>query len=145
MTAALAKLAGPLIEKLVDAAGLDTLNTTALIRAGRTADAEAAARVEIVAGDLDKLYRLRDRITKGAVYGADGIDCRRWQNPRKVAGKPVNGALDGFLAGIKADAGLWFPLPAQAQQQAAPLAQEAAAAARAERARHHVGSVAFAG
>lgn len=147
LTKALAKLAAPLIERMVDAAALDTLDTTALIRAGRSAEAEVAARVDIVAGDLEHLYRLRDRITKGAEYGASGIDCRRWMDPRKARTAdalrtPPATATDAFLRGIRADAGLWFPTPGEAQAQAAPLAAEERAERDAEKAgRWGVGSV----
>lgn len=150
ITAALAKLAAPLIEKLNDAASLDTLDTTALIRAGRTADAEAAARVDIVAGDLEHLYRLRDKITRGAEYGVDRIDCRRWKDPRPVA-DALSGrartavAAEAFLAGIKAGGELWFPLPAEAQAAAQPIAKEAEREAERMRQKSRGGVVAFAG
>lgn len=125
LTRALAKVAAPLIRQLEKAAQIDTHDTTALIRAGRSKDAELAARVELIGSDLAALYALRARITKGAGYGRGGIDCGMWQDPRKAreAGNLTadRTAAQAYLRGIRNGAGLWFPTPGEAESKAAAI------------------------
>ncbi len=150
LTRQLAKQAAPLIEKLENVAQIDTLDTTVLIRAGRTAEAEEAARAEIVAGDLSALYALRDRITQGASYGVGPVNCGRWRDPRALTAalnqrRRQPSTLDGFLIGIRAEAGLWFPTPGEAEAQAKPAAKEEEHKAQVEREQRRGGVVAFSG
>lgn len=130
IAAQLQATAEPLVEALRAAALIDTLDTTTLIRAGRDQEAALAARVDIHAGELEKLYALRDKVTRGADYGQDhGHDCRRWTDPRAFIAAnelvaPATTATEGFLRGIRAGAGLWFPLPAEAVKKAQTIATD---------------------
>lgn len=129
-------LAAKPIAALEAAAELDTLDTAVLVRNRRTADAQLAANVELHAAELSTLYGLRHRVTQGASYGdiSWGADCSRWRQPRKVdATIALTGDGPSYLRGIKAGAGLWFPLPAEAEALALPMIREAQEQAKAER------------
>lgn len=127
LTKRLQKIAGPLIEQLEQAAGLDDVtDLAALIRAGRDADYQLAARLDLIAADLAALFQLRRDVTTDADYGQEshGVHCGVWQDPRLVPALPQRDQGSSrayYLAGIRGGAGLWFPLPAEAEQQAAKI------------------------
>lgn len=127
ITTALAKLAVPHMESLTAAAAVGGSDIAALLRDGRTKDAEVVARLEHSAGELAALYGLRDRVCEGADFGQEyGQDCRYWQDPRQVvlaraqsSREPSRGGL--YVLGIRAEAGLWFPTPGEANAQGAKI------------------------
>lgn len=143
IVAALAKKADTLIEHMTRAAALKTTDTTALIRAGNQAGAELAANIDIYAGELHRLYELRDEVCSGADFGHNRVNCGHWKDPRPVdtamrtrATPPTTAGF--FTLGIKAGGQLWFPTPGQAQTEARRIAAEVEAehtAARIEQAR----------
>ena len=144
ITAQLQELAAEPIAALEKAAELDTLDTATLVRNRRHEDAQIASTVELHAARLSTLYGLRFKVAKGAVYGDWGIDCSRWRDPRKLdATTATAGDATSYIRGIRAGAGLWFPLPAEAEAHAAPMVREAKEEHQAQRAQTWgVGSVA---
>jgi phosphoribosylformylglycinamidine (FGAM) synthase PurS component len=148
ITQSLRALAEPLIAKVEKAAAIPDHNVGSLLRDGQQDAAALVAELDLVVGDLNSLYALRDKLTRGADYGADyGIDCRRWRDPRKLTAALVGnshevGNTARFMIGVRAGAGLWFPTPSEAEIVARPIGREIAA----ERARdnqHRAGVVAF--
>lgn len=126
LTRALARKAGPLIDEVVKAAALDTRDLSALIRDGRTKDAEVAARLDVTAADLAGLYALRSKVTKGAEYGAGGYDCSMWRDPRPVlmanaGAAAATTAAAAYLRGLRAGGQLWFPTPGESASAASAL------------------------
>lgn len=115
----LAEKAAPLIANLERAAEIGSVDVAALIRAGRTEDADVIAHLELTAGDLANLYNIRTRITVGAEYGGCGV----WRDPRHVKVIPNGTQSDYYLAGIKAGAELWFPQPHEAEAQGRKVGQ----------------------
>lgn len=150
LTRQLAQLALPLIKELEAVAALPTTDVASLMRDQRTEDAARAARVDHTAGRLAQLYNLRRRVTKGAEYGIGGWDCSTWRRPDIIRAataqsvmRPNQDAAERFLVGIRQGAGLWFPLPAEAEAAARPFALKSAKEAKAEKDRTWgVGSVA---
>lgn len=141
ITRALAELAAPLIRTVTDTAQIDTHDTGALIRAGRTDEAHAAARYDIDAGELSALYALRGKVTRGAEYGRDGVVCATWRDPRPVdeanRGKvPPKTPAETFRRGVLAGGVLWFPTPGEAEDAAAAIAAKVRAETEREAAEH---------
>lgn len=134
LAASLARVAAPHIAAVEHAATLDTLDTVALLREGRSADAEAAARYAHEAAALANLYNLRDRVTEGATYGqSHGHDCRTWRDPRIPRTRPQDTPAAAFRQGLQAGGLLWFPTPLEADKRAAEIAgQEEAERHKAE-------------
>lgn len=131
-------LAAAPIKALEGAAALDTLDTATLVRGRRAKDAELAASVQVHAANLSNLYGLRNKVTKGASYGEPswGADCSRWRDPRKIDSILAHaGTAESYLRGIRAGAGLWFPLPHEAEAAALPIVREARDQHEAERAK----------
>lgn len=148
LTEALQVLADPLIAKIEQAAALPDQNIGSLLRDGKQEAATLMAELDLVAGDLNSLYTLRDKLTRGADYGAEyGIDCRRWKDPRKVTAALAGNTREPdnttrFLVGVRAGAGLWFPTPAEAERAARPIGKEIKAEREREN-QHKAGAVAF--
>ncbi|MGA8045184.1 MAG: hypothetical protein WCA30_02860 [Dermatophilaceae bacterium] len=114
ITRAPADLAAPLIATVTETARIDTHDTGALIRARRIDEAHAAARYDLDAGELSALYALRGKVTRGAVYGRDGVVCATWRDPRPVEDANRGKLLpeipaETFRSGVLAGGVLWFP------------------------------------
>lgn len=138
---ALAEQAAPLIDTVTAAASIETHDLSSLIREGRTADAELAARHELNAADLAHLYALRAKVTKGAEYDVNGWDCGVWRDPRPVrdalAGRStaITGPAELYTRGVRAGGQLWFPTPGEAVHAAGVIARAESARADDEQAR----------
>lgn len=130
LTKSLAKIAARAITHLEKAAALDHSDVAALIRNGRDADAKIAASVDIQAGELDALYRLRDELEPPT---ADNIDCGVWRDPRVYPRQVqvTNTPAERYLVGLRAGAELWFPT----RVEATAAAEAINAQIRAEKAR----------
>ena len=131
LTRQLANIAAPLIEKLNQAAALPTTDVAALVRTGDSAGADLAARLEVIAGDLTPLYKLRRAATRGAEYGQGGWDAGTWRNPRVIREaenlnrlRPTMSPAERFLIGLQIGGDLWFPTPGEAESVAAGLLAE---------------------
>ncbi|MBD8505533.1 hypothetical protein HT102_03380 [Hoyosella sp. G463] len=111
------------IEALNQAAALPTLDTTELIRAGNTTGAKIAAQADTHAAHLLELWDLAHGITGGNVpiWGQEfGFNCREYMNPHKVVSitKDMT-TTERIITAINDGAEPWFPLPTEAQAQAA--------------------------
>lgn len=131
LTHQLAALAADRIATLERIAALPNLDVAALLRAGDNEGADLAAHADFTAGDLTDLFTLRRAVTQGAEYAVGGINCGMWRDPRLVTQAEIDGklrptstGLDRFVVGLRAGAGLWFPTPGEAEQQARVIADE---------------------
>lgn len=131
ITTQLAKIAAERIGTLEQIAALSTLDVAALLRSGNNEGADLAAHADYTAGDLADLFGLRRAVTRGAEYGAHGWDCGTWRDPRLTRQaesdgliRPSSPVLDRYIVGIRVGAGLWFPTPGAAEQQAQVIHKE---------------------
>lgn len=153
LTRELAALAVPLIATVTQTARIDTHDLQALMRAQRVDEAHLVTAYPTRCAELQNLYRLRDRVTKGADYGNDpalaraagytGASCAVWRDPRAVRNQGANVGWEVWRDSIRAGGELWFPLPDEAAAQARKIVAEVRAAEQrqeAENARHSFGT-----
>lgn len=116
----LASLAKPIIENITAAAQLND-GLTALVRDGRTKDAELLAHAEHHTTQLEHLYALyADYCTPPDIeteFG--GYTATHWSNPRTVHGHDKGDTQwEAWRAGIRAGGQLWYPTWQQAADTA---------------------------
>ena len=112
----LAALAEPIIENITAAAKLND-GLTALVRDGRTKDAELLASADHHTTQLEHLYILyADYCTPPDIETEiGGYTATRWNNPRTVHGHTKGTTQwEAFRAGIRAGGQLWYPTWRQA-------------------------------
>lgn len=131
----------------ITAAAKITEPLAALVRAGRTTDAELIAQKDVHCEQLDRLYQLRDQYLtpRRTAYGIGHFDCGRWKDPNVVAhhARPSGTLFESWAAGINAGGVLWYPDADEAQKSAQPLYDQWEAEARRLKSLQRAGSHAF--
>lgn len=108
----LAERAAGAIAKLKAAADVGDVPLDRLLRDGRTEDAQFVAVAEVTAGELDRLYTLRDRLLWNKTRPVR--DVSRWTDDRYAG--------CAFVDGLRRGGELWFPTKDEAVQHGRQLA-----------------------